>query len=252
VIIIYLISRLYSQGIKSFPAYIPLRIGYSFFLLDKMSSKQQALQVLTDAEQRSPPIDQAFILFKYKKVIEDEIAENQNDLQTDAIIDLEGEASFMHNYRLCQAYIEKCCLLHMEFWSQIQEDQPDLARINDLGSKISLAIKITDVQWNKLRKTNPNNAKGYRLYGKYLVEILHNREKGEELITKAAKLSEMSAGNPNFNVFAERDLSDESMPTIIISGEQQRFGLINSINAAAASLFGYTKTELLSKNNIPL
>jgi len=184
VIIIYLIYRLYSQGIKLFPSYIPLRIGYSFFLLDKMSSRQQALQVLTDAEQRSPPIDQAFILFKYKKVIEDEIAEAQNDRKTEANIELEGESSFMHNFRLCQAYIEKCCLLHMEFWSQIQEDQPDLARINDLGLKISQGIKVTEDQWNKLVKTNPNNAKAYRLYGKYLVEILHNREKGEELIAK--------------------------------------------------------------------
>ena len=149
-----------------------------------MSSRQQALQVLTDAEQRSPPIDQAFILFKYKKVIEDEIAEAQNDRKTEANIELEGESSFMHNFRLCQAYIEKCCLLHMEFWSQIQEDQPDLARINDLGLKISQGIKVTEDQWNKLVKTNPNNAKAYRLYGKYLVEILHNREKGEELIAK--------------------------------------------------------------------
>ena len=57
----------------------------------------------------------------------------------------------------------------------------------------------------------------------------------------------MSAGGANFN-FAEGDLGDESVPTIILSGEQQRFGLINCINAAAASLFGYTKTELLSKN----
>lgn len=40
---------------------------------------------------------------------------------------------------------------------------------------------------------------------------------------------------------------DEGTPVIIISGEQDRFALITTINLAASSLFGFSKTELLGK-----
>lgn len=30
--------------------------------------------------------------------------------------------------------------MHMDFWSQLQEDSPDLGKLNDIGAKINLAI----------------------------------------------------------------------------------------------------------------
>jgi len=188
VILIYLIYQLYLTGIRTFPNCIPLRISYSFFLSDKMSSKQQALQVLIEAEQRLSSVDQEFIVFRYKKLMEDDLGENQQHIQLQQVdngmIDMSNETSFLVHLRQCQANVEKSSLLHMEFWSQLAEDQPDLAKINELGSKITLSVKAVEDQWNKLMRINSNNAKAYRLYGKYLVEILHNKEKGEELLAK--------------------------------------------------------------------
>ena len=30
--------------------------------------------------------------------------------------------------------------MHMDFWSQLQEDSPDLGKMNDIGAKINMAI----------------------------------------------------------------------------------------------------------------
>jgi len=62
----------------------------------------------------------------------------------------------------------------------------------------------------------------------------------------------MKDGNTNLKLIAtNKDLVDESTPIIIVSGEQQRLGIINNINVSAASLFGYSRLELLSKNLFP-
>ena len=175
---------MYVQGVKTFPENTSLRISYAFFLLDRMFSKQQALRVLTEAEQRDPPIDLEFVAFRYKKIIEDEITESHHDQQADGGLDIGSETSFQNHLRMCQANIEKSALLHMEFWSQLSEDQPDLAKLGEIGGKISSSVKAVEDQWNKLMKVNPNNSKAMRLFGRFLIEVMHNKERGEELLDK--------------------------------------------------------------------
>jgi len=65
---------------------------------------------------------------------------------------------------------------------------------------------------------------------------------------RAGSLANMHAGHKNMNFMTNnKDLSDEATPTIVVSGEQERLGLINNLNLAASSLFGYTKNELISE-----
>lgn len=148
-----------------------------------MHSKHQALQELIEAESRHPALDEQFIIFRYKKIIEDDIADAQHDKQKDGL-DLVNEIAFQSHFRMCQANIEKAALLHMEFWSQLSEDQPDLAKLADIGGKINLSIRSVEEHWGKLMKISPNNIKAMRLYGKFLIEVLHDIERGDEVIEK--------------------------------------------------------------------
>jgi len=181
-VLVQLCYKMYYHGIKKFPNDNALRISYSFFLLEKMHSKQQALQELTLAEQNRPFFDEQFIIYRYKKIIEDEIAESQNDGQGG--LDAITEVAFQNQFRQLQANIEKSSLLHMEFWSQLSEDNPDLAKLSDSGSKINVSVKYVEDSWIKLQKINQNNAKAMRLYGKYLIEIINDKEGGDFLLEK--------------------------------------------------------------------
>jgi len=53
----------------------------------------------------------------------------------------------------------------------------------------------------------------------------------------------------NTNFIPADDATDEGTPLLVISGEQDRFAQITNINLACASLFGFSKTELMSKEN---
>lgn len=159
-----------------------LRISYAFFLLEKMNSKQQALQELLQAEQNKPSLDEEFIIYRYKKIIEDEIAESQNESQGN--LDVVTELTFQTHLRQIQANIEKATLLYMEFWAQLSEEAPDLAKLNDIGSKISAAVQTVEDNWVKLIKVNPNNPVAMKLYGKFLLEIINDKEGGDDLLEK--------------------------------------------------------------------
>jgi hypothetical protein len=246
-LLIQLLYKMYSYGIKKFPNNTSLRIAYAFFLLEKMQSKQQALQELSQAEQNKPPFDEQFIIFRYKKIIEDEIAESQAEGQGG--LDVVSESAFQNHLRQLQANIEKSALLHMEFWSQLSEDNPDLAKLNDIGSKINSSVHNVEEHWNKLLKINANNAKAMRLYGKFLIEIINDKEAGDDLLEKARNLTNVQANKKIIQMSGAGgdDYSSDATPTVWVSGEQDKFSMITGINLAAASLFGYNKTELLNR-----
>ena len=240
---------MYFYGIKKFPNNTSLRISHAFFLLEKIDHKQQALAELGQAEQNKPPFDEQFIIYRYRKIVEDEVAEGQNE-GVGGSLDVVGSLAFENHLRQCQANIEKSALLHMEFWSQLSEDNPDLGKLNDIGSKINSSVAHVEEHWNKLLKINNNMPKAMRMYGKFLIEIINNKEEGEELLEKARSNANNNTNKRAVNISginASDDINSESTPTVYMSGDSDKFGVITSINLAAASLFGYSKAELINR-----
>ena len=70
----------------------------------------------------------------------------------------------------------------MEFWTQLAEESPDLDKLNELGQKINLVILMVDDQWNKFSRLNLSNPKSMLLYGKYLEDVLSDKENAEIIL----------------------------------------------------------------------
>jgi len=51
---------------------------YALFLLDKMLSKQQAMQELLNTEMEGPAFDESFMIYRYKRIIENELKTSAN------------------------------------------------------------------------------------------------------------------------------------------------------------------------------
>ena len=162
---ILIADNIYFHATKEFPNDNALRISYAFFLLENMHSKQRALQELNQAEQTKPTFDEQFIIYRYKKLIEDEVAETKTENQGG--LDLISETAFQNQFKVVQANIEKAALLHMEFWSQLSEESPDLGKMNDIGSKINSSVQFVEDSWIKLNKIYPNNTKAMQAYGRF-------------------------------------------------------------------------------------
>lgn len=45
--------------------------------------------------------------------------------------------------------IEQSTMLHIDFWSQLSEDTPDLSRVYEIGIKLNYANNIVKDSWKK-------------------------------------------------------------------------------------------------------
>jgi hypothetical protein len=85
--------------------------------------------------------------------------------------------------------------------------------------------------WRKLSRMGNNSAKAIKLYATFLIEVLNDKEAGNEQMIKAKEAANMKG---NFEMGAmgnqESDVNayaQDGTPCVYISGETDRLGLIN-------------------------
>jgi len=166
-------ESLYRIGIQKFPTSTSLIIAYAFFLMERRQRIHEAIRELTSAEAFRPPFDEQFIIYRYKKMNED-----QGD-------DLIANIAYESSLRQCFQYIEKVASLHLDFWTTLREDRPDIAKLNSIGSKINNNIIMVETHWSAVQKHNSGMPRDLRIYSKFLIEVLNDKEGGQEYLTRA-------------------------------------------------------------------
>ena len=63
--------------------------------------------------------------------------------------------------------VEKCAMLHFEFWNYLQDQQPNLVRVSNSGAKINAAILHVEDTWKILSRMSNNTPKAIKLYAQY-------------------------------------------------------------------------------------
>jgi hypothetical protein len=169
-------KALYLNGIRKFPKFVTLRIDYANFLQSRMRDRKGALNELSNAEKAKPSLDQQFMIFRQRKIIEDELAEGQEHGGMDFIAAL----NFENMFRTFKSLIEKSASLHFEFWNHLMDDSPDLVRLSVSGAKINTSINAVEDHWKKLSRMSSNAPKALKLYATYLIEVLNDKETGNE------------------------------------------------------------------------
>ena len=191
------INLLFIQGTTKFPTCTPLRLTYSFFLKERMNNRTLAINELLAVEKCRPPFDEQFIMYRYKKIIEDEMTELQSDNQSGTgALDVISMIAFDNYLRQLKESIEKAALFHMEFWLEVLEAEPDLGKLDNTGTKIHAAIAAVEECWEKLQKISQNAPKALKIYADFLREILNDEEAGAELLSREKETANIRA---NFN-----------------------------------------------------
>jgi hypothetical protein len=70
-------KNLYLNGVKKFPDCVALKLDFSYFLLTKILNKRDSLKELINAERFSPSLDESFMIFRYRQIIEDELYDGE-------------------------------------------------------------------------------------------------------------------------------------------------------------------------------
>ena len=165
--------------------------------------------------------------------------------------------NFENMFKQFKSLIEKSAMLHFEFWNHLQDDSPDLVRLSVQGAKINQSILSVEDHWKKLSRMSSNAPKALKLYATYLIEVLNDKETGNEQMIKAKEAANMRT-NFEFNNAAANQDSDvnsyaqDGTPCVYISGEQDRLGIVNQCNMSLCKIFGYMKKDDILNKNIKI
>ncbi|CAD8090165.1 unnamed protein product [Paramecium primaurelia] len=238
IIINELIIQMLTFGIKMQPLNIDLRLYYSFFLIDEIKSPQLAFIELSQAENNSIPIDQQFIIYRYKKLIEDVQVENDvTKLDTN---------NFINNQNIqisLNQKLEAQCILQLEFLAALEDEKPDLAKIDSVGFKILRLKKFIDKEWQKVQQQNVYSPTLFKMMSKYFFFVLSDEYEGNMTLMKQDKFIKLQI-NDLINL---EQASIESSPIIILNTEQNNFGIIKDVNIASCSFLGFSKSDLIER-----
>ena len=238
------IEMLFKFGISKFRDNCMLKIYYSFFLLEELKLKEQALIILNSIEEDSLSFQLKYFIFKSKKVID--IFPSSVD-------------NYYYQNRTKFKEFKKLILndskLYNEFWSLLYANESQsnerFKKLYTIGSKIlELNKKIDDI-YKILIKTKKKNIEIFNLYSDYIENILGDEEKYQEnqrnknlIYSETFENEEINYSN--FNMEFLKQKGDERY--LIISGNKKGLGTILDCSPYVSRIFGYQKKELIGKH----
>lgn len=102
------------------------------------------------------------------------------------------------------------------------------------------------------------SVKALRLYASYLMEILNDKELGNEQLARAKELANLRVGN-NLDLGGGDESSAEfgglpqdGSPCCYISAEQERLGVITHCNMSLCKVFGYSKRDAIIGHDVEM
>jgi PAS domain S-box-containing protein len=162
-------------------------------------------------------------------------------------IDAVNELTTENSLREIRLSIEKSSSLHIEFWSQLSEDTPDLGKLYEVGTLMMYVDSLLEDTWKRILKMNidvPPNL--MMVYSRYLVDILYDKERADEVLERLKNFYSVNVdrGKITNNI---NDFPNESTALISISAEDLTFARIIGLNMSASKMFGYSKSELINR-----
>ncbi len=113
---------------------------------------------------KSPSIDTAFSVFQRRRQIKQETSQS-------------GVISVLDRIKLEKSKVESSAealnarASQVEFWKELSQDSPSLARLETLGDAIAQSIQTADTGFSDILHISPHSISTYRSYAKFLLEV---------------------------------------------------------------------------------
>ena len=91
-----------------------------------------------------------------------------------------NELAYNSYIRQLKGQIEKSSSLHIDFWSHLLEDNPDLMKLCEIGNRINAINKSIQSIWDQLN-TQQLVPSILKLYSDFTLNILNDREMSERI-----------------------------------------------------------------------
>ena len=245
----------FNSGMKRFPfssKLILYNIHFNFTNRINMNSVRNNISLLQNSYNTHKT---NFLLFMLSKDIRNMKSKDVNGDSSD----YEQEHEILNQkYRRLRYLIENSTKLYGEFWGIFATNLTNnlnTFKLYNLGQKLNLYLKEMDILWNnelKNKKVDSENQVIIQLYSRFLLEILWNKKKSEEI---SKKLNEEDQRNHdtkkkrNKNTEINNIEEDLESPNYIIyctSDEKGDCSITHCTNSIA-NLLGYMKSDVIGK-----
>ncbi|CAD8137448.1 unnamed protein product [Paramecium pentaurelia] len=221
-----------------------IQIIRSYVLQKKLKNKFKSFYELAIAQKQRLQFQDEFCIYRVMNQIELEMIEQDKNQE----IDVQQIVNFQNYYIQFETAIEKSVNLHLEYWRELQEESPDIGKLQQLGASITSSIDETEQLYDKLIKINSIHLKTLEIYGNFLTHVVNNDIEGTRIIDKSDQISK----NLEINriIDSEKFKYDQNSDTCIItcSVNIENLGAITNCNNEIQKLLGYKKADLLRSN----
>ena len=243
------LDRLFIHGVRKFKRSVQIRISYAFFLIERMDSRKKALEELSIAECLAPKFEDQFLIFRYKRIIEDNLPESSGGggaEKSEGEMDIVGLIAFETHLKTCVSLVLQIADAQRLFWSQLLGSLPSLETLNVVGSQIDLWVKKVQDTWSKLSKSAQNTPVIMKLYAKFLSHVLNEHEGSKKLIASFEQLilknSEIKKAD-----FSDLLKLDESVALAVIVYNARVTGVVRKVNSEFCTMFGYNHEQIVGR-----
>jgi hypothetical protein len=248
--LIRVIERIYVAGTKKFKKSVKLRISYAFFLLERLNLRKKALEELMVADNLNPSFEDQFFIYRYKKIIEDNLGDQSNKEETkgeEVEVDIVGLIAFKTQLTMCTYYVKAAAETQKLYWTELLGDQPMIENLNQIGNQVDFQIRMASENWTKMSKMNRNAPLIIKLYSKFLLNILNDKHASSEQLDYFFQVIKQIQHDLH-NDFSDLQKINTNSAVMIVRYNPKTPGLIENANNEFCTMFGYNKDFLISKS----
>ena len=243
---------LFSFCLSKFPNQLEVKFAYALFLIQKMNKKKQAGELLKGIDELNPSIEEQFIIYRCNRIIEDDYFELNIDDNNS--IDFINELEYKNLKNQYLSLITNASNLYMEFWSQLfashSSGSEDLTKLNECGTQINIVVEEINEVFEKIQKIRNNDFEIVKIYYDFLNDILNDKEKAliyKKLFEEIGETPEIQHEIELIDINPLSLSSNDKFQYIIVSANNDNFGLIKNLSLSISTIFGYEYEELIGK-----
>lgn len=234
---------------------IPLRMISAYCFREYVGNVFKSVyELLFIEEKQKPSFRDQFLIYKYKKVIGEEISALAKKAAADTAVDVEKITEFENYYEIFRKQAETLSNLANRFWEQLKSKDLDVNGLYEIGSKMGAIYKDMQRNYKAAIAIFPHNFKMYSEFGNFERFIMNNdviarnyEARAKQILKEQAEQNREGVHNYENNLV---DTNSNSRTFIcMISGNPNMMGEIVSVNTEITQILGFKPKEIIGQNS---
>eukprot|EP01022_Parablepharisma_sp_SALTPOND_P017432 TRINITY_DN277_c1_g2_i1.p2 TRINITY_DN277_c1_g2~~TRINITY_DN277_c1_g2_i1.p2 ORF type:complete len:1761 (-),score=195.95 TRINITY_DN277_c1_g2_i1:3742-9024(-) len=204
-------------------------------------------------EKQKPSFRDRFLIYKYKKVIEEEMATVAKKGLADNGMDVERLIEFEKHYETFRAQAETASNIVNRFWEQLKSKDLDVNGLYEIGSKVGSIYQEMQNNYNAAIAIFPHNFKLVNEFGNFEKSIMNNDMIAKNYEIRARQIFKEQAEQNREGVHNYEDNLVDVNSThhtciCVVSGNPNTMGDIVSVNNEITQNLGFKAKEVIGQN----